>query len=124
MVANHAIVVLPPGRPNREKSCRFVVEKYAVVSYDVDGQKGKFKIDPKGNVKPYSDSEDEEGNQEDQESATAGLDPKAMSQSDLGILKTLMNPQQKRIMDTVTAGVVNSFSNFAKNLTKKLGTIK
>ena len=96
----------------------------AVVSYDVDGQKGKFKIDPKGNVKPYSDSEDEEGNQEDQESATAGLDPKAMSQSDLGILKTLMNPQQKRIMDTVTAGVVNSFSNFAKNLTKKLGTIK
>lgn len=92
----------------------------AVVSYDVDGKKGKFKIDPKGNVHPCSESEEEE----DQESATAGLDPKAMSQSDIGILRTLMSNQQKRTLDTVTAGVVNAFSKYAKNITSKLGTIK
>lgn len=92
----------------------------AVVSYDVDGKKGKFKIDSKGNVQPCSESEEEE----DQESATAGLDPKAMSQSDIGVLRTLMNVQQKRTLDNVTAGVVNAFAKYAKNLTSKLGTIK
>ena len=90
-----------------------------IISYDVDGKKGKYKIDQKGAVTPHVDSEEEE---EDQESSTSGYDPKSMSQSDIGVLRTLMNPQQKRVVDTVTQGVVNAFAKYADTLTKKLTT--
>ena len=87
----------------------------AIVSYDVDGEKGKFKIDPKGAITPHKDSEEEE-------SSTSGFNPAAMSKQQVGVLRTLMSPEDQRIVDTATKRTVSNFvgalNKINQNLTK------
>jgi len=89
----------------------------AIVSYDVDGEKGKFKVDPKGSITPHADDEEEE-------STTGGFDKSAMSKQQVGILRTLMSPEDQRIVDTATRKTVSGFVGALSKINQRLSQIK
>jgi len=89
----------------------------AIVSYDVDGQKGKFKVDAKGSITPHSESEEEE-------STTSGFDKNSMSKQQVGILRTLMSPEEQWIVDTATRKTISGFVGALSKINQKLSQIK
>jgi len=94
-----------------------IKDSCAIVSYDVDGEKGKFKIDAKGAITPEKESEEEE-------STTSGLDKGSMSKQQVGILRTLMSPEDQRIVDTATRKTVAGFVGALSKINQKLSQIK
>lgn len=94
-----------------------IKDSCAVVSYDVDGKKGKFKIDAKGTITPHEESEEEE-------STTSGFDKSSMSKQQVGILRTLMSPEDQRIVDTATRKTVAGFVGALSKINQKLSQIK
>jgi hypothetical protein len=94
-----------------------IKDSCAVVSYDVNGQKGKFKIDAKGVITPQKESEEEE-------SATSGFGKNSMSKQQVEILRTLMSPEDQRIVDTAKRKTVSGFVDALSKINQKLSKIQ
>ena len=88
----------------------------AIVSYEVNGEKGKFKVDPKGAITPYGEDEEEE--------TTSGFDKSSMSKQQVGVLRTLMSPEDQRMVDTATKRTVSNFVGALGKINQKLSQIQ
>jgi c-di-AMP phosphodiesterase-like protein len=93
-----------------EKNC-------AVVSYNVDGKQGKIKIDPMGKITKHGN---ESGEDEESTQQTSG----SMGEDDLQTVKKLMNPTDKKKIDTAVQNLVGTFTNKIGDLSKKLSNVK
>lgn len=88
----------------------------AIVSYDMDNKKGKFKVDPKGAITPYADDEEEE--------TTSGFNKSAMNKQQVGVLKTLMSPEEQKTVEKETKRTVSNFVGALGKINQKLSQIQ
>lgn len=90
----------------------------AVVSYDMDGKKGKIKIDPSGKISKHSEKSEGEDEENAEEYKTS------MTDDDLGVVRKLMSNQDKKVVDTAVKGTVNAFVGKLNQINQTLSKIK
>jgi len=89
----------------------------AIISYDIDGKKGKMKIDPSGKISKQSEKSEGEDEENSQESNAS------MNDDDLSVVKKLMSNQDKKVVDTAVKGTVKAFVGKLNKINQTLSKI-